>query len=485
MTQRRRVSLAPLVASIEGIANTPAYRGLAVAVFENLELAEYGNRIPFLTFELLGDGEPPQVAAILDDASRGTIASSLDRSIMGYAAYGASIQTALQPLVDCFGIELFDDGFGLRSPAVSALVPITEDELGNSADARPAARIQKERASARDIPGLLRLGYYDPARDYQAGEARAVAAESNAGSLHRELAAVIDAHTAKSLAQQMLGRAWAVRERITLRLPPSYIGLEPGIEIQLAPQSSWAVEKATIEGFVTVVELRPKAMPIPALEGDSGRIAANADVVASEPVMAVFEVPRETGETSDDSAIMLVGTAATPGWKTRLVEIEVAGQRIMARTAGRKAKLGRASSVLGPADPDPIDTVNNVEVQLIDPLQWLVSCDDEALATGANAAILGNEIVQFGDALPIGSGKFRLSRLLRGRLGTADALGTHSVGEWFVLLEAEGMRRIECPVWRKGLINEMSAADLLRSSTTPTASTRPTVTLRSGACGTV
>ena len=34
---------------------TPAYRGLALAVFEDLDLAEFGNRIPVLTFELVAD----------------------------------------------------------------------------------------------------------------------------------------------------------------------------------------------------------------------------------------------------------------------------------------------------------------------------------------------------------------------------------------------------------------------------------------------
>jgi hypothetical protein len=31
----------------------------ALAVFEDLELADYGNRIPFLTFELFVDASPP------------------------------------------------------------------------------------------------------------------------------------------------------------------------------------------------------------------------------------------------------------------------------------------------------------------------------------------------------------------------------------------------------------------------------------------
>lgn len=41
-----------LIAAREGAANAPAYRGLAYVVFERLPLADYGNRIPQLTFEI-------------------------------------------------------------------------------------------------------------------------------------------------------------------------------------------------------------------------------------------------------------------------------------------------------------------------------------------------------------------------------------------------------------------------------------------------
>src|SRR5438874_2075722 len=80
----------PLVGSVEGIANTPAYRGLALAVFENLELADYGNRIPFLTFEVVADLQPPSIGALMADASHGLIAADADRQLGGYAAYGQS-----------------------------------------------------------------------------------------------------------------------------------------------------------------------------------------------------------------------------------------------------------------------------------------------------------------------------------------------------------------------------------------------------------
>jgi len=43
----------PLIAAIEGDDATPAYRGTAYVVFENLDLTPYGNRIPQFNFEVL------------------------------------------------------------------------------------------------------------------------------------------------------------------------------------------------------------------------------------------------------------------------------------------------------------------------------------------------------------------------------------------------------------------------------------------------
>ncbi|MFN8912437.1 MAG: glycoside hydrolase TIM-barrel-like domain-containing protein, partial [Alphaproteobacteria bacterium] len=42
----------PFIESIEGVSKTPAYRNLAYVVFENISLAEFGNHIPNLNFEV-------------------------------------------------------------------------------------------------------------------------------------------------------------------------------------------------------------------------------------------------------------------------------------------------------------------------------------------------------------------------------------------------------------------------------------------------
>src|SRR4051794_32806978 len=43
----------PLIKEIEGESNTPAYRGLAYIVFEDMDLTNFGNRIPQLNFEII------------------------------------------------------------------------------------------------------------------------------------------------------------------------------------------------------------------------------------------------------------------------------------------------------------------------------------------------------------------------------------------------------------------------------------------------
>lgn len=447
-----------LIGSIEGPANTPAYRGVALAVFENLELAAFGNRIPFMTFEVIADAAPPAIASILSDASDGFIAGDAPATVVGYAAYGRSIASALQPLVECFDVRLFDDGSLVRGPSADPITPIAADELGNSDDGQPAARIQRQQSPVIDLPSTLRLTYYDPDRDYQSGEARAVAGDDGNVEMQLELPAVVSAGDAKNLVQQMLARQWAQRDKLVLRLPPQRISLEPGTVLSpgLEP-SGWVVEKSTIDRFVSVLELRPSWNPTSALAADPGRVAANDDVAASPMSLALIDAPATGGDQSGGAAILVAASSPDRGWHIRPLAVTGAGQSFATVTASAKSVLGRAVSALGAADPHLIDEVNSVEVELVDTDQWLTSCDDDALADGTNLAMIGDEVVQFGSAMPLGQGLFRLERLLRGRGGTEWATGEHAAGEIFCLLDGNSLRSVTIPAWMRGV--ELVVAD--------------------------
>jgi hypothetical protein len=168
--------------------------------------------------------------------------------------------------------------------------------------------------------------------------------------------------------------------------------------------------------------------------------------------------------------LLLAASSATPGWKRSLVEVSVVGQRLAVRTAPRKSLLGTAATALPAADPSGIDTTNSVDVLLIDPDQWLTSCDDDALSAGANLAIIGGELVQFGNVTPRGGGRFGLTRLLRGRAGTQSAVSSHAAGEIFCLIEAGSLQSIQLPVASIG--TEVTAEAAGGSSTSLTVQAR-------------
>ena len=93
-----------------------------------------------------------------------------------------------------------------------------------------------------------------------------------------------------------------------------------------------------------------------------------------------------------------------------------------------------------------------------------MGCDDAALAAGANLAVIGREVIQFGVATPLGDGKFRLSRLLRGRGGTEWARSDHIIGETVCLPRPGTLQPVALPPWSIGA--EVSATTAGSSAVT-------------------
>jgi hypothetical protein len=162
-------------------------------------------------------------------------------------------------LIDSYSIDLFDDGTIIRGATGSGAIIAGDDMLGNSADGSQAPRIQREQGTTSSQPAVLRISYYDPARDFQSGEARAAVTEQNGREERVELPAVLTADEAKGLVHEIIARRWAKRDLITLRLPPAFLDVEPGeaIELPLSPQD-WTVEKCTIDAYVVIAELSPR-----------------------------------------------------------------------------------------------------------------------------------------------------------------------------------------------------------------------------------
>lgn len=123
----------PLLASAEAAGQCPAYRGLAYAVFEDLQLADFGNRIPSLTFEVFERDDPITLAHIISAISSGSISSQSGQGVVGFAGAGASLSEALSPLLEAFPVQMV-----ARGPSLAL------NDVGSIATEIPALTIAAE-----------------------------------------------------------------------------------------------------------------------------------------------------------------------------------------------------------------------------------------------------------------------------------------------------------------------------------------------------
>ena len=134
----------------------------------------------------------------------------------------------------------------------------------------------------------------------------------------------------------------------------------------------------------------------------------------------------------------------TTGWAGAVLFISSDGTTY---TSGDKVTLaavfGTATTTLGTwTGPAVFDERNTVTVNVGS--ATLASATRDAMLDDAsvNAAVVGNELIQYRTATLVTTGVYTLSGLLRGRRGTEWAMGLHVAGERFGLLQTGGTARV-------------------------------------------
>lgn len=80
--------------------------------------------------------------------------------------------------------------------------------------------------------------------------------------------------------------------------------------------------------------------------------------------------------------------------------------------------------------------------------------------------MVGDELLQFADVDPLGAGRFRLTRLVRGCGGTESALDDHAVGDLFLLINPASMQPITCLIGdRESVVTVTQPATGARATT--------------------
>lgn len=264
----------------------------------------------------------------------------------------------------------------------------------------------------------------------------------------RETPLVFDPDTAARIADVQIKVAWYEQQQYEFDLTVKHSDLTPTDVVNYTDR-----EGNTYRMRITRISEDTGRFKVEAIQ-DLGPYTYSSRVEGGNSVAPPVDTkPGEPGETivevldiplirdRDDELGVYVAVRGTgDGWTGAVIsygysvwdqtEVEVT----TASTMGTTVSELQAENPLYQDSQDLVVSVNDE----------LESISQEALGYYGNLALVGNEIIQFKEAIHLGSGQYLLRGLIRGRKNTKAEF--HPKGERFVLLD-QGVRYFPIPKW--------------------------------------
>lgn len=430
----------PLIAAAKG-SEAPAFRDCAYVVFENLELGDFGNRIPALSFEVFAEGgdESVSLAQLVPDAAPVAPAAPLAHA-RGFADEGGPLTATLAAIDQVIPLVCMSGSEGLtvaqREAAGGEIVTLPAQLIVDDRTQDEARNRQRAGIPAR-APAALR--YYDEERDYQTGVQRASGTRQAGRELMIDLPATLTASGARQLASDSASRARWQHETVSWRIAELDPRIGPGAIVRLpgAP-GQWLLRgwEWFDRGIALELErLAPTAAP--ARLSDPGDNLAPPDLPVPVSHLAAIELPPEPGANPSVPLLFAAASAGNAAWRgAALFAVQGSTLAELGTTGRRRAVMGALAAPLEPSAALLFEPRAEAIVELVGADLGFSDTDIAGLAGGANRLLIGDEMVQFQRAEPLGTARWRLSGLLRGRGGTepAAAIG-HPAGALVVLVD--------------------------------------------------
>lgn len=389
--------------------------------------------------------------------------------VTGYPiARNPDVKGALSPLTQAYFFDLVESDYKIKAVlrGGSASFSIPETDLGLLGD---QYEVQPSFAQQHDLPKTLEVVYNDPALDYQQGKQqrqRNARVKKTVQKITLQLPLTLDENDAAQIAAKALQTLWDERDSFAFKLwRASYLAYDASdvgeffynggaYAVRLSKTTmgqDLTLEIAAVSEDARNYNSTIKGAPSPGFV---------PQIVNPLPptILFLFDVPLLQdidASPSGSSGFYYAMTAAGKGWPAGVLYASSDGSTWnQVGFSNNAIPFGGASMALAaPADPQIWDDVNTITVYMVGTA--LSSATDIAVLNGANAAILGNEVLQFGKATLNDGGSYTLSHLLRGRRGTEWAC-LHLPGETFVLLSS-GLHRNFSPTTQIGKTIEYKA----------------------------
>lgn len=444
-----------------GAGNAPAYRGYAYLVIENFDISKYGGVPTFLAnlenmdFDSLSEIagqycervniEPQDYDFSVFDAQavRGLIVQNPTAPRQTLEIAGSPYQAQFYESVDGSLTGVYLGG--------ASVVTISDNDQGMAEGdgVSGGSMLSKtEFALADDVqlPRQLNVTAFNPFKGHETTTQSAYRMTGfSAGVENMSYPMALSADETRLAAEYQLFKRHVERESAKVRLPWKYAYLNPTDIVQLVSGGVTHRLRATsIDGAVPgLLEFSYAAdeagIYSQSIAGTSG--GGYTPPTVSSPV-ATFPFLMDTVTLQDADYVSpgfyaAMAPTSDGSWSgAGLYRDRGAGYELVQKFLS-PATAGTAVGVLADGDPAVWDEVNTVTVDLYGTTNTLESMTEAQVLAGANAAMLGDEVIQYRTATRVGgfTNRWTISGLLRARRGTDYATSTHAAGERFVLLD--------------------------------------------------
>jgi hypothetical protein len=399
--------------------------------------------------------------------------TALTDSVHGYVVSRGPLKGSLEPLAQSFFFDAVEsDGklkFTKRGGA-SVVTLAAADFAAHAPGEESPEPIHHEHAMDLDMPNEVAVAFLNDDAAYEQGTqyARRLATHA-AGQSSLEVPIVLTEAEALHIAQGLLFDAWAARESFTWQTSRKFAKYEPGDVVTLPfPANDTTSVRVTKRDDGANGVIRWAGVYCEATVYTQAQTAAAAVTPAETTSVPgatrceVMDIPL-LRDVDDSYGFYSAALGYLDAWRGCAVYISRDGGATYADLEGGlhlvEATIGWAETAIGsPIWLEQFDEKETVDVFLLE--GTLASATRDEVLNGANVALLGSEIIQFRTATQLSAGRYRLSGLLRGRLGTDWAVSGHAANERFVLIDSATLRFLSSGAADVGIERRVKAVSL-------------------------
>jgi hypothetical protein len=376
-------------------------------------------------------------------------------TVIGYKlANPASARANIEPLLTLIGGYVVDeDGASKfrKFADITSVAAVTFDELGQAEGDASGEAMPLNRTQEIDLPRSVTTSYINPSSDYQTASETEIRQVTDATEdAQIQLPICVTSDQAKKVSQMVLYDRWRRQNSRSTTVSRKFAAVSPGdgvtIEYPRGTFKLWLVLSTNDTGAVCEWSLCPGDAAI-CTQTAIGATGYTSQQVAALPAplrAQILDMPIVRDADNDAGLYVALDSYAPVPADGELYVGDDDTNLVSRGTVSASAPIGFPETVLVGWSSTLVDETNTFTVNLGDDVFSSVT-RDVLLAGGAEYWAYGApgrwEIGASAQGDSLGSGRYILSRHLRGLFGTERFVGTHTSSDTLVLLRIAGMLR--------------------------------------------